>query len=78
MSFYMNLLVKVIEILCLDCLGSYYDYKINIKGIKSREKFRVITCFEPDGSIMKPVNSRGVFRFVCQSSTLFIAEYKNL
>ena len=52
MSFYMNLLVKVIESLCLDCLGSY---KIIIKGIKSREKFRVITCFEPDGWIMKPV-----------------------
>ena len=59
----MNLLVKVIEILCLDCLGSYKGYKINIKGIKSREKFRVITCFEPDGSIMKPMYSRGGVSF---------------
>ena len=41
-----NLLVKVIESLCLNCLGRY---KIIIKGIKSREKFRVISCFEPDG-----------------------------
>ena len=49
MSFYMDLPVKVIESLSLDCLGSCSGYKIIIKGIKSREKFRVITCFEPDG-----------------------------
>ena len=46
MSFYMNFLAKVIESLWL--------YKIIIKGIKSREKFRVSLVLSLTVELWKP------------------------
>ena len=38
-----------------------YGYKNILNGMKSREKFRVITCFESSVLILQPVYSVSVF-----------------
>ena len=38
----------------METLDSFTGLLVGRLSIKSREKFRVITCFEPEGWIVKP------------------------